>query len=81
MRLINFLYPILIWNPHSVFNFIQQTEKQKTICITCFPFEWKTGGRAHCEEVSTTGCVPSELSSEDVVIQIGNSIALWVSVL
>jgi hypothetical protein len=43
-----------------------------------YDYEWKTGGRVLSEEVSIKGCVPSELASEDALIQIGDIVALWI---
>jgi hypothetical protein len=40
----------------------------------------QTGGRADGEKECTTGCVPSELGSEDTLLQNGDAIALWLSV-
>ena len=38
----------------------------------------KTGGRGDCEEVSTTGCGFIENSSEYTLVQIRDTIALWI---
>ena len=38
----------------------------------------KTGGRVDCEEVSTMGCGFIENISEDTLVQIRDTIALWI---
>uniref|UniRef100_A0A2N9FC73 Long-chain-alcohol oxidase n=1 Tax=Fagus sylvatica TaxID=28930 RepID=A0A2N9FC73_FAGSY len=70
------LAPPLLWNTIS-------KAKEENPILSHPPFPDEASGRVLSEEVSIKGCVPSELASEDALIQIGDivaftELAFWV---